>query len=131
MYHYFLFVFRRKSTVGNSAPERLKEMTTPPNYRDLVRQQSADPTSCTDWCPIVTKKFVCWLMLESKLDGPQPPLNVRQDIVILNALLTCGAFDVQERLPLRDDGHFKTVLEVAQEKQDTDMIRHLVRRGAV
>ena len=102
-------------------------MTDTPNYRDLVRQLAADPTSCRDWGSALCKKFICWLMLESKLDQPQPPLNVRQDIIILNVLLTCGAFNVEERLPLKDDGHYKTVLEVAQDKQDADMIRYLTR----
>ena len=106
-------------------------MSTLPNYGDLVRQLSADPTSCTDWDPIVCTKFVCWLMLESKLDGPQPPLNIRQDMFILNALLTCGAFDVQEKLPVKGNGLFKTVLEVAQQKEDADMIKYLIYRGAV
>ncbi|GAU95077.1 hypothetical protein RvY_06755 [Ramazzottius varieornatus] len=105
-------------------------VTTNALFGDLVRQLSLDPTVCDDWTLPDTKRFVAWLLTVSDLHLPTPPAQPRQDIIILNAIFASRVFSVNDSLPLKDDGHFKTALEVARERQDRHLIEYLKNMGA-
>lgn len=111
-----------------SVPARRKSVA--PDYMNYVEQMSEDPTSGRDWLEEDCRKFICWLLRESDINRPRSSGATRQDIYLLHCLLSTDVYRIDDLLLPTDDGVIETALSLAVSKNDTVLIKYLLKMGA-
>ncbi|GAU99997.1 hypothetical protein RvY_10921 [Ramazzottius varieornatus] len=101
-----------------------------PDYMNYVEQVSEDPTSGRDWSEEDCRKFVCWLLRDSDLNRPRSSGATRQDMYLLHCLLSTDVYHIDGLLLPTEDGVIETALSLAVSKNDTVLIKYLLKMGA-